>query len=292
MSELLLQPARAQAPITVPDYQRYVLPDGTVWTLFYRTDHGYLLRFPQLADFELSADGAQARCFPCPQVDEATIRHLYTNQVFPLMLSRQCRPTFHASVVATAQGAVAFLGASGMGKSTLTAWFCQQGARFLTDDGMIIEEHDDRLMVMPNNPAVRLWEDSIAALVATHSEMGAPVSYTSKSRLLAAEGLQWCDSPQPLRAAFLLQWQDVPTVTVDPVTGIEHLMAWVNNSFLLDSEDQQLLLQHFNWVQRIGLSVPTWKLDYPRDYARLPEVSAAINAVVATLTTDSDTTQR
>ena len=46
MSELLLQPARAQAPITVPDYQRYVLPDGTVWTLFYRTDHGYLLRFP------------------------------------------------------------------------------------------------------------------------------------------------------------------------------------------------------------------------------------------------------
>ena len=69
-------------------------------------------------------------------------------------------------------------------------------------------------------------------------------------------------------------------------------MAWVNNSFLLDSEDQQLLLQHFNWVQRIGLSVPTWKLDYPRDYARLPEVSAAINAVVATLTTDSDTTQR
>ncbi|MES2603654.1 MAG: hypothetical protein V4603_01885 [Pseudomonadota bacterium] len=283
MSTFSLQPARLQPAISTAAYQSYVLPDGAVWTLFYRLAEGYLLRFPQLADFELTADGSNAICFPFPAVDEATVNHLYTNQVYPLMLSRQCRPTFHASVITTRAGAVAFLGPSGMGKSTLTAWFCQQGAQFLTDDGMIVEEHATGLIVVPNNPAVRLWEDSVAALAGAHPRMGAPVSYTSKSRLLAAEGLSWCDTPQPLRAAFLLEWNDVATVKTAPLDGVERLMAWVNNSFLLDSEDKQLLLQHFNWVQRIGLTVPTFKLDYPREYARLPEVQAAVRALVTTL---------
>ena len=42
------------------------LPDGTRWTEFYRTQTGYLLRFPELADFQVSADGLHASCCPAP----------------------------------------------------------------------------------------------------------------------------------------------------------------------------------------------------------------------------------
>jgi len=38
-------------------FHRYTFENGTVWTEFYRTTTGYLLRFPGLADFEVSADG-------------------------------------------------------------------------------------------------------------------------------------------------------------------------------------------------------------------------------------------
>ena len=42
----------------------WAFPDGTVWTNFYRNGDDYLLRFPDLADFEVSADGHTVRCRP------------------------------------------------------------------------------------------------------------------------------------------------------------------------------------------------------------------------------------
>jgi len=42
------------------------VPDGTLWTQFYRTDSGYLLRFPGLADFTLSPAGLDVTATPFP----------------------------------------------------------------------------------------------------------------------------------------------------------------------------------------------------------------------------------
>jgi hypothetical protein len=53
-------------------------------------------------------------------------------------------------------------------------------------------------------------------------------------------------------------------------------MAWVNNSFLLDVEDEGLLQQHFEWTHRISSAVPTYALDYPRNYGILPDVRIAV----------------
>ena len=49
--------ARAQAPVEDSPFHRYTFDDGTVWTEFFRTENGYLLRFPGLADFTVSGDG-------------------------------------------------------------------------------------------------------------------------------------------------------------------------------------------------------------------------------------------
>ena len=60
-------------------------------------------------------------------------------------------------------------------------------------------------------------------------------------------------------------------------------MAWIENSFLLDIEDKELLAQHFDWTHRIAEQVPTFSLDYPRDYGMLPEVRRAVREHAATL---------
>ena len=138
-------PVRPQvAPETKP-FHEYVFDDGTVWTEFFRTGDGYLLRFPDLADFEVSADGTEVVAHPVDGTDAATIEHLYINQLVPLALSRQGHPAFHASAVTMPRGVVAFLGKSGMGKSTLAASFALRDASFLTDDSLIIEENEDGL---------------------------------------------------------------------------------------------------------------------------------------------------
>ena len=203
MIPLTVMDARPQKPVDAVAFHEYRFEDGTIWTEFYRSDSGYLVRFPRLADFEVSADGADVIAHPAEDCDESTLEHLFINQLLPLALSRQGRPAFHASVVTAPGGAVAFLGKSGMGKSTLAASFALGGAEFLADDSLLIEESGGVCIALPSHASLRLWEDSVEAIVGDQSIQARRISYSSKARLLAGEGLDYCETPQPLLAAFL-----------------------------------------------------------------------------------------
>jgi len=282
-------PTRSQEELDAEPFNRYTFDDGTVWTEFYRSGEGYLLRFPGLADFEVSADGTEVIAHPVAGTDEVTVEHLYINQLVPLALSRQGKPSFHASVVTVPGGAIAFLGKTGMGKSTLAASFALSDAAFLTDDALLVEETKDGCLAMPSHASLRLWEDGVDALLDAGNPQADPVSYSSKTRLLAGEGRTHCDEPQALLAAFMLERANVyPEGTQSAVTfralhGVERHMAWVENSFLLDIEDHELLASHLDWTHRISGTVPTFALDYPRDYGMLPDVQDAVRLHVANL---------
>jgi len=276
-------PARPQASLGVEPFHRYTFDDGTVWTEFYRSGGDYLLRFPDLADFEVSADGTEVIAYPVAETDEATVEHLYINQLVPLALSRQGRPSFHASVVTVPDGAVAFLGKTGMGKSTLAAAFALADAAFLTDDSLIVDERDDQCLAMPSHASLRLWEDSVDALVSDDAARAASISYSSKARLLAGDALAFGNAPVRLLAAYELAAEQPEDISIRPLSGAERQMAWVGNSFLLDIEDRDLLAQHFDWTHRIASQVPTFSLDYVRDYGMLDDVRDAIVAHTATL---------
>ncbi len=268
--------ARRQATLDTTPFHHYTFDDGSVWTEFHRLGDGYLLRFPDLADFEVSADGTVVTAYPAEGVDDATIEHLYINQLVPLALSRQGQPAFHASVVTVAGGAVAFLGKTGAGKSTLAASFALHGAAFLTDDALMIEETENGCRAKPSHASLRLWEDSLDALIGDDSPQAGPVGYSDKTRLLAGEALAHSKESQPLLAAYVLDSQDQQAVSIRTLTGLDRHMAWLNNSFLLDVQDPEFLEQHFEWTHRISGAVPTFALDYPRDYGILPEVRNAV----------------
>ena len=276
-----IMPSRPQSALNIEAFHRYVLQDGTVWTEFYRLSKHYLLRFPGLADFDVSVDGSVVIGHPAIGTDDPTTEHLYINQVLPLAMSRKGLPSFHASVVTVPGGAVAFLGQSGMGKSTLAASFALGGAQFLTDDALFVEERDGGCQVLPSHASLRLWADSVDALIDAEIPRAGPISYPSKARLLAGEGLAYSESAQALLAAYLLEPQGSSAVSFRELKGAERFMAWLGNSFLLDIEDRDLLERHFEWTCRISGLVPTFALDYPRDYAYLPVVRNAIRQHVS-----------
>jgi len=277
------RPTRMQEALDVEPFHRYMFDDGTVWTEFYRSDKGYLLRFPELADFEVSADGTEVIAHPAAGTDEATVEHLYINQLVPLALSRQGRPAYHASVVTVPGGAVAFLGKTGMGKSTLAASFALSEAAFLTDDALLVEETKDGCLAMPSHASLRLWDDSAAALIDERIAKASAISYSSKARLLAGEALAYCEEPQTLLATYVLDRQGAKDVAIRELTGLDRYMAWLGNSFLLDIEDHALLSLHFEWTHRISGAVPTFALDYPRNYGMLPDVQDAVRLHVTSV---------
>ena len=96
-------------------------------------------------------------------------------------------------------GGVVFIGDSGRGKSTLAASFATNGYRFLTDDGLVIEEGDEGYLVLPSQPSIRLWEDSREALLHPRTPAAAAVEHTPKACFLAGNEIAFCKESRPLR---------------------------------------------------------------------------------------------
>jgi hypothetical protein len=276
--ELHLQPARLQPPVGHPPFHTWTYPDGTLWAEFHRADGGYLLRFPRLADFQVTADARAVTCIPAPEVPEGTAQHLYLNQVLPLVLSKLGKLVFHASAVEVDAGAVAFVGESGRGKSTLAASFAVSGCPFLTDDGLVVEPSVTGFAALPSHPSIRLWEDSEAALLPPAARRAPPVHYTAKARFLADDELAFCAVPRPLRRVYFLGEGSAEQIELQRLSPAETVVEWVKHSFLLDIEEQPRLASHFDQVVALANQPIHYRLDYPRHFDQLAAVRQAILA--------------
>jgi len=273
---LITHTPQLRRPIESTPFNEWIFPDGTLWASFYHAEDGYLLRFPKLADFTISIDGQDIEAYPMPAVPLDTIEHLYLNQVLPLALSRQFKLVLHASAVEIEQYAVAFLGESEMGKSTLAASFSTSGYRFLTDDGLQLEKKGDDYLVLPSDASIRLWDDSRQALIPENVQQVMPVVYTPKIRLVAGGAVVYCDQPRRLHSLFFLGNSCVDALRMEPISGGEAMMGLVKNCFLLDIKEREMLTYHFEELSGLANEIQFFRLDYPRRYEILPKVREAI----------------
>lgn len=276
MVDLTIAAARVQELSAGVPYHTWAFPDGRLWTTFYRAPCGFLLRFPGLADFEISADGHHVTCVPAPDVSQASAEQLYLNQVLPLALSKLGKLVFHASSVERGEGAIAFVGESGRGKSTITADFAVNGYRFLSDDGLVMEPCEQGYLVLPNHPSIRLRKDSYESVLAPDAEKASPMDYTLKARVLAGTKLRHCEQPRPLRLAYFLGDGNVAEITFRRLSAAEALLEWTKHSFLIDVEDGVLIGSHFDRIATLSNCLPCYYLDYPRRYKDLRSVLEAV----------------
>ena len=143
-----------------PAYHRWQLASGEDWITFHRDGDTYVLRFPDLADFRISAHGHRVHCDAASDVPESTLRQLL-NQILPLVLNGQRATVLHAGAVEVDETAVALVGPTGRGKSTLTAAMANQGFRFLTDDALQVSlSASGQPVAAPGQPHLRLWNAS------------------------------------------------------------------------------------------------------------------------------------
>lgn len=108
--------------------------DGRVGGTWSRhPEAGYLLRAEGFGTFVVAADGRSARCAPVRVATWKWQRYL-VGQVLPLLAVLHGHEVFHAAVVAKGGRAVALVGASGAGKSSLAAGLVLRGHRYVADD--------------------------------------------------------------------------------------------------------------------------------------------------------------
>ena len=271
-------PPRRQRAIRGAAFKASQWPDGTPWLSHHRRRSGFLLRFQGLADFVLNSAANVAQCWPTHGTSEATVEHLFLNQIVPLALSQQGQLVLHGSAVNADGSALAFLGDSGQGKSTLAGHFSAHGMPFLTDDGLLVDQRGARARVAPGHRSIRLWADSERSLLPVGVQKSGAVQFTNKGRFHAGEVFPHCAEPCDLRCIYLLRNSGVDAVQISPVPAATAFIALVNHSFLLDTESSAVLGRHFSQLQTLVRTTKVFSLDYPRDFSQLSQVRSTIVA--------------
>lgn len=258
---------------------------GTLWLSCARTNHGYLLRFPDLADFSVDAGGREIVGAAGPDTTGDTLRHLLLDQVLPLVVTLQGRYAFHATAVLTPTGVCAFTGPAGTGKSTLAASFLFAGFPLLSDDCLIVEPEEGRMLARPAYPGLRLWEDSLAALCPDQNQVQSVAQYTSKRRpVLGARLAHFPRERHPLARIYSLcrrEGMDEATVAnawVEPLAQQASLLELLACTFILDTEDRATWLGQFRWLGQIVAAVPVRRLHIPSRFAALSSVRETVLA--------------
>lgn len=99
-----------------------------------QTDDGYVLRFTGTCDFEIDRDLRHVTTRVVDGADMDRVSVLAAGTMLSFLLTMRGEAVLHASAVQLGDAALAFVGRSGMGKSTMATLMCADGAALVTDD--------------------------------------------------------------------------------------------------------------------------------------------------------------
>jgi len=288
---------KPQEDLQTAPYDRWVSPEGYCQAEFHKVQTGYLLRFPGQADFllerrlgrsdladrsdldDLPAAPFRITGWPTLECDTKSVINLYHNAIQPLLGNHSGGLFLHGSAVmiesegTEGPGAVAFLGLSRGGKTTLAGSFARAGRPFLTEDVIDLRIRDGQYWLQPKRSKLRLFADSARFLLGE----GADIQDDNlKQDVDAGTDFPFADHPVPLKQIFVLGTDHRAALSIRRFSLQEALSELMPHSFILDVEDKQRLKGHFARLADLSQDIGCYALDFTRDYAELPRVQSAV----------------
>jgi hypothetical protein len=265
--------ARAQAaPLERRAVINAALPDGANYLCW----RGHF-------EFIVSPDG---RTVAARQIGRRTPESFHTHmlgQALSFALVRQGIDPLHATVVDIGGAAVAFLGDSGYGKSSLAAAFVGAGDRLVTDDLLVISETAAGLVAHPGPPRLKLYPQALRRLL---PEARGTILITASPKLMVPlTPRQATAAVVPLRAVYVLAPPDDAReharVTIRTLSPRQACLALIRNTFNTVIVDEARLAQQFVLVTRVAAALPVKAVSYRRSFRDIDAVREAIVRDVA-----------
>ncbi len=258
--------------------------DGRLICRSARRGDQYLLSLPGQARFLISV-GGEICCFPERGMDPGLLRQLLLNQVIPRYLAHTGALLLHASAVSFPNGStVAFVGKSGIGKSTLASYCYSQGAQIIDDDCILFRVENSQLKITGGVPTIRLYSDSLDALGYNPHDFTRYADSTEKLQMCLPAGDTPGSDPRVLDSVFLLASPSEltsrgETVHIELASGAAAMMSIMGSAFSLDPSDPDSMRRIFSQAAQLlneGQGLKVNHLYYPRDHAELPFVLRAL----------------
>ena len=126
-------------------------------------ENDFFLNVHDVASYRVQ-NGNIVRVFPHENADMASIKLFLNGSVLGAVLHQQGILPFHGSCFQYNEKGVLLCGHSGAGKSSVTAAFCQNGARFINDDITPVAISEYATTIIPIKTRIKLWDDSFQKL--------------------------------------------------------------------------------------------------------------------------------
>ncbi len=202
-------------------------------------------------------------------VDFATVRPILLGPVMCILLRQRGLVVLHASSVAINGVAIAFMGYSGWGKSTLAEFFHAQGYSLLTDDVMALQLNNDIPYVIPSYPQIKLWPDSATSI--GHAPGSLPLLNTQTQKLIHRLENGFLQSPLPLKKIYVLDRGDHPKIlNLPPQESFVELVRHSRVMNLLDAAD--FMKEHMSQCSRLVNMIKICRFQRQRSWKELPSL--------------------
>ena len=233
----------------------------------------FRLSFDDTGVFDISLDGREITWSPIPGASPETVRSDVLGRVLSLAVHLAGGLCLHASAVALRDGAIAFLGAKGYGKTTLALALVSAGSRLLADDTVCVRGAAPPT-VAPGVLSMRIRSD-IAQRLGRHGAASGELG-DDKLRLRDLAAHEVTTQRAPLAAVYVLAPMRAtgrsPAAQRRALAPVEATLALVHHakiSSLLGRGEASALLERTGALTR---TTPVYALDVVRDLDRLADV--------------------
>jgi hypothetical protein len=249
---------------------------GTTWYTATSTGSGYLMRFPNCGELTISADLSEVQVRRDPSGRAELLPILLVGAGMSLLLALRGRTVLHASAVAIDGSAVAFVGQSGRGKSTVAALLCVEGAELVTDDVLTVDPGPPPTCL--GGAAELRLRPGVADLV-----VAAPAD---RRRVTVDERLAFAPKraplgPLPLAAIVIpAPSRDAGEVESRPLAPSDALVALLSFPRVHGWRDPAVLSRDFSTLTNVVNAVPVLDVTIPWGPPFRPDVAGALSTVV------------
>jgi hypothetical protein len=234
-------------------------------------------------EFVVSASAKQVRWQKLKEVPNEVFFTYFLGQVLSYCLLARGIEPLHATAIIVNDNAVAFLGDSGLGKSTLAATFLERGYTLLTDDVLALEFGGKSVWARPGIARVKLNPDTADAVFGGRRSI--PMNSFTSKMIFPLNDAQHGNRLVPLQALYVLPHKPSKSrILIRRLSGRSSFLPIVQNTFNDTVLHPDRLKQQFAVAARLASLIPIKRLSYPK---RLDMLSAVADAILVDISRES-----
>ncbi len=213
-------------------------------------------------------------------VEDAEIRVFVLGVLMSILLRQRGLYVLHASGLSKDGRAIAFVGDSGWGKSTLAGYFVKQGYQILNDDVLAVDLSTEPVQVIPGHPQIKFRPEAEQWLGQRFDTLR-PLHESSIKRVtIPFEGFQ--RSAVPLARLYVLEGFGRETSAVEDLRPRDALLELIRHSRVTNvMKAPDVQARHLRQTEELIKRVPVKRLARKKDLEALAEILSVVEQDLA-----------